>query len=478
MKRVLIFQRSSPNIFVGDPEGFVTGLPPKACGNDETYLNTFNRTLFQKKVRNVLFPVFALLLMTLIAACSQSESAAALYVVEAKPWRETIRARGEVVSAKVTSLNVPGQGYDQRQVLQMLSDGTRVKKGELIATFEARSTAKELSVAELELMRNALIRAGVSDAGAVNAAQLDTEIAQTTGELELSERYANAANAGISKNELLDKLVDLGYLQDKRGTLNWRESQLEKKAAVELSVTDAQRATISAGVDSRRASLAEMELRAPHDGVLRINSNWDGSRAQVGSSVWAGDDFAALPDLSALIARFSLPQSQADGLKKDQSVRLRVAGSGAQFGSRVVSVGASATIKSRESPVKYIEFDVEITPEMQAAAPLTPGQALSAEVLLIDRQNVLVVPNAALVVEAAAGSTPQASSPSSTNYKVQTADGGWLVVQLGEQGGVMSEIKSGVEAGTAIKLMPSTGNGPKPAAASRKSERGRREGGL
>ena len=154
----------------------------------------------------------------------------------------------------------------------------------------------------------------MAEGGAINAAQLGTEIAQTNGELELSERYANAANAGISKNELLDKLVDLGYLQDKRGTLNWREAQLDKKAAVELSVTDAQRATISASVNSRRASLAEMELRAPHDGVLRLNSNWDGSKAQVGASVWAGDDFAALPDLSALVARFSLPQVQAEGL--------------------------------------------------------------------------------------------------------------------------------------------------------------------
>lgn len=438
-------------------------------------------------MKRFLFIGFTLLvLVAAFAACSKSEPAAALYVVEAKPWREIVRARGEVVSAKVTSLNVPGQGFEQRQVLQLLSDGARVKKGELIATFEARSTAKELSVAELELLRNALIRAGVSDAGAVNAAQLGTEIAQTTGELELSERYANAVNAGISKNELLDKLVDLGYLKDKRGTLNWREAQLDKKAAVELAVTDAQRATIAAAVNSRRASLAEMELRAPHEGVLRLNTNWDGSRAQVGSSVWAGDDFAALPDLSSLIARFSLPQSQADGLKKDQKVHLRVAGSGAQFESRVVRVGASAGVKSRESPVKYIDFDAEITSEMLAVALLTPGQALSAQVVLIDRQSVLVVPNAALVMQAVNAGVParpdksnassalQSASPPSTDYKVETADGSWLVVQLGEQGGVMSEIKSGVTAGTAIKLTPDKGNTSKPAAARKPGQRDRR----
>ena len=94
---------------------------------------------------------------------------------------------------------------------------------------------------------------------------------------------------------------------------------------------------------------------------------------------------------------------------------------------------------------------------MIAAAPLTPGQALSAEVVLIDRASVLVVPNAALVVEAAGRNAQSSASQAMTNYKVQNADGTWIAVQLGEQGGVMSEIKSGISAGTALKLMPSTG---------------------
>ena len=224
-----------------------TALPFDKLRANGSFCERFNQLFagIDLRISARAFVLFAcaMVIVAAFTACAKSESAAALYVVEAKPWREIVRARGEVVSAKITPLNVPGQGFEQRQVLQLLSDGARVKKGELVATFEARSTAKELSVAELELMRNALIRAGVSEAGVVNAAQLGTEIAQTTGELELSERYANAANAGISKNELLDKLVDLGYLHEKRGTLNWRESQLEKKAAVELSVTDAQRAT-------------------------------------------------------------------------------------------------------------------------------------------------------------------------------------------------------------------------------------------
>ena len=66
-------------------------------------------------------------------------------------------------------------------------------------------------------------------------------------------------------------------------------------------------------------------------------------------------------------------------------------------------------------------------------------------------------PNAALVFTTAPASAQSTAGQPTTGYKVQKADGTWIAVQLGEQGGVMSEIKSGISAGTALKLMPSTG---------------------
>ena len=389
----------------------------------------------------------ALLLLLALAGCGASSNEQALLIVTSRDWQETLLARGEVVSANVTAMSVPGQGFQQRQVLSLIGDGSRVNKGDLIAQFEARSVSKELSTLELELLRNALQSANQRGAAMLSQINLKTEVADVEGQMRLSERYANADLQSISRNDLLDKLQDLGYLSSRRSLLDWRQSKQGERAQADASVIDAQRASLASTVDQRQASLAALELRAPHDGVLRLSSSWDGSKPQVGGTVWAGSAFANLPDLSALIARFSVPQTQAQDVKPGQRAELRVAGTGDLIQSEVLRVSASASVRNRESPVKYLEFDVALAADSLGKLKLSPGQAMTVTVYLRDRKNVLVVPNAALDLN-------------ETQARVQDEQGKWIDVELGQEGGVLSEIKSGLAEGSVIRLSPTRSGKP------------------
>lgn len=389
----------------------------------------------------------ALLLLLALAGCGASSNEQALLIVTSRDWQETLLARGEVVSANVTAMSVPGQGFQQRQVLSLIGDGSRVNKGDLIAQFEARSVSKELSTLELELLRNALQSANQRGAAMLSQINLKTEVADVEGQMRLSERYANADLQSISRNDLLDKLQDLGYLSNRRSLLDWRQSKQGERAQADASVIDAQRASLASTVDQRQASLAALELRAPHDGVLRLSSSWDGSKPQVGGTVWAGSAFANLPDLSALIARFSVPQTQAQDVKPGQRAELRVAGTGDLIQSEVLRVSASASVRNRESPVKYLEFDVALAADPLGKLKLSPGQAMTVTVYLRDRKNVLVVPNAALDLN-------------ETQARVQDEQGKWIDVELGQEGGVLSEIKSGLAEGSVIRLSPTRSGKP------------------
>jgi len=389
----------------------------------------------------------ALLLLLALAGCGASSNEQALLIVTSRDWQETLLARGEVVSANVTAMSVPGQGFQQRQVLSLIGDGSRVNKGDLIAQFEARSVSKELSTLELELLRNALQSANQRGAAMLSQINLKTEVADVEGQMRLSERYANADLQSISRNDLLDKLQDLGYLSSRRSLLDWRQSKQGERAQADASVIDAQRASLASTVDQRQASLAALELRAPHDGVLRLSSSWDGSKPQVGGTVWAGSAFANLPDLSALIARFSVPQTQAQDVKPGQRAELRVAGTGDLIQSEVLRVSASASVRNRESPVKYLEFDVALAADSLGKLKLSPGQAMTVTVYLRDRKNVLVVPNAALDLN-------------ETQARVQDEQGKWIDVELGQEGGVLSEIKGGLAEGSVIRLSPTRSGKP------------------
>src|SRR2546430_5884408 len=76
--------------------------------------------------------------------------------VAVRPWRETLAVEGEIKAASSTSLNVPGTGWENRELLAMVEDGSAVKQGDVIARFDAPRARMELSQAELELLRKEL----------------------------------------------------------------------------------------------------------------------------------------------------------------------------------------------------------------------------------------------------------------------------------------------------------------------------------
>jgi hypothetical protein len=159
-----------------------------------------------------------------------------------------------------------------------------------------------------------------------------------------------------------------------------------------------------------------------------------------------GMEFGMLPDLEQLVARFSVPEGQAYGLKTGLPVRVRLAGTGTELDLTVTRVGNSAATVSTESPVKYSDFDAAIDPAQARKLGLKPGQALHGAVKLVSRPMALTVPNIAVVQDGA-------------TYTVYTDEGGRHVkhqVELGLRGPVRSEIKSGIAPGARILLVPPT----------------------
>ena len=57
------------------------------------------------------------------------------------------------------------------------------------------------------------------------------------------------------------------------------------------------------------AHVEALELRAPHDGIFMLVSGWSGQPPQIGEQLWAGGDFANLPDLGALEVELNVLES-------------------------------------------------------------------------------------------------------------------------------------------------------------------------
>lgn len=382
----------------------------------------------------------------LLAGCGKDAAVdAPVEVVQQTDVVLRVSAAGEVRSAKATPLAVPGQGWSQRQLEWMVPEGSQVKQGELIARFIAPQGELELTKAELDLRRNVLARMGKELELATAQDKVGAEIAKVDVDLGIAERYAGAELGMFARNEILDAVQDAAFLGFKHDTLEWQKQQTGVRGGAELAVLDSQRATYDMNAKRRREDVAALELRAPNDGVFVLNSDWGGEKPKVGASMWAGQEFGALPELSALEVQFALTQLDAQGVQVGARVKMHALGRPDQsFDSTVSWVAGAAQARSRQNPVKYLLMKATIPAEAVAKFKLVPGQGMSADVYTGESGKGLSVPNVALFAEG--GKT-----------YVEVREGGTLSrreVELGARGTARSEVVKGLKAGDAVVLTP------------------------
>ncbi|MCB1561263.1 MAG: hypothetical protein KDI75_09230 [Xanthomonadales bacterium] len=388
----------------------------------------------------------AALAALLLAACGgEGTTEKPVEVVDMRPLALSIVANGEVKSTKSTPLPVPGRQWSRRRLEWMVPEGSTVKEGDLIARFSADGAELSLSQALIDLQRNALSRN--SKQSELDAAQgrVDVDLAAVGSQLRIADRYAEADLDMLARNEILDAIQDKAFLGVKQGVLEWKRDQAGERGAAELAVLDSKRSSLKLSENTSRQDLAALELRAPHEGVLVLAANWTGDKPQVGSSLWAGNEFGSLPDTGSLEVELVLPQLQAQGVKKGDRVLMHPAGRpDQQIESELSWVASAAQVRGRRNPIKYLSMKAAIPKDVVTRYALVPGQAFSAEIHTSDDSEALTVPNLALVSE-------------NGRHFVEVGEGNDFVrreVTLGERGVARSRVTDGLKAGDRVLLTP------------------------
>jgi len=399
--------------------------------------------------RHLTLPAALTALLLLVACGGESVSEKPVEVVEMRPLALSIAANGEVKSTKSTPLPVPGRQWSRRRLEWMVAEGSTVNEGELIARFSADEAELSLSQALIDLQRNALSRS--SKQSELDAAQgrVDVDLAAVGSQLRIADRYAEADLDMLARNEILDAVQDKAFLGAKQDVLAWKRDQASERGDAELAVLDSKRSSLQLSENTSRQDLAALELRAPHDGVLVLASNWTGDKPQVGSSLWAGNEFGSLPDTASLEVELVLPQLEAQGVKQGDRVVMHPAGRPDQkVESELSWVASAAQVRGRRNPIKYLSMKAAIPKDAVTRYGLVPGQAFSAEIHTSDDAEALTVPNLALLSE-------------NGRHFVEVADGAGFVrreVTLGERGVARSRVTDGLKVGDRVLLTPDRGD--------------------
>ena len=222
-----------------------------------------------------------------------------------------------------------------------------------VVTVQGVTLGAEMAgkVARIEFESGATVKAGDL------LVQLDT----STEEAQLRAAEASAALAKAN----LDRSTDLF------------EKQAISKSDIDL--TDAQYKQAVAQADNIRTVIAKKTIRAPFAGRLGIR------QVNLGQILHEGDPIVSLQTLDPIYVNFSLPQQQLAAVAPDAVVRVSTdAAPGQSFPGKITAINPDLDPVTRSV---RIQATLANTGEK-----LHPGMFANVEVVLPQRENVLVIP--------------------------------------------------------------------------------------
>jgi multidrug resistance efflux pump len=354
-------------------------------------------------------------------------------------FRQRLLLTGELAAERGEQLTVPRTNVWQLQVRWMAEDGTPVKAGEPVVSFDNSQFASDLEEKRLS----------ASQAGSqLSSAKAETRTTLAEKKFELEKARSELEKARIAAAVPKD-LLSLRDYQEKQLALKRAQSEYEKAQAAlatqgKVSSTDLEVQKISLDKSLREINDAEkaieaLTLRAPRDGMMLVGKHpWEGRKLQVGDTVWVGMAVATLPDLSSMIVQASLSDVDDGRIAPGMEVRCTLdAYPGTTYKGRVMEISPVARESQRSPLLRY--FPVRIALEKSDPSRMRPGMSVRVEVLGAEMRNALLVPRAAL--DLSATGKPRAL----------LAGGGTAEVKLGPCGPNDCVVEGGLQEGTRLR---------------------------
>jgi multidrug efflux pump subunit AcrA (membrane-fusion protein) len=376
-----------------------------------------------------------------VTACGTATSDLPALEVERQDREFSVMAEGELVASEALPISLPSDMRMEFNIVWLAPEFSEVKKGDVIARFDDVQVQLDREATALNVARSDFELAGTERSGQIERTRIRHESDRVEGEREISEAFSSADERLFSRNELIDILADIEYLDAESMFLDWQFDTLDQRTQAEQNLILAERAGELSKLEKQDAALDLMELRSPADGTfVYARTGWGGKIAK-GRTVHAGMPIGMLPVRGKVRARLFVPEADAVGLEPDQAVRLRLdAAADRVFGARVSSVSPVASPRDRDDPQKFFRVEAEIDevdPELMRV-----GSRLRAEIITGEINDGIVLPSQSVFGEAG----------SAWVFVLEGAKPERRAVDIGQRSPDLIEIRSGVEPGERVSL--------------------------
>ncbi len=310
-----------------------------------------------------------------------------------------IPAFGELQAAKSTPIVVPPESrFGLQTIAWTAPDYSSVKSGEVVIRLASTELEGLLRTEQAEVDKLNLEIAQKERQLEKEKSDLTGQISVTEIQRELADVYAARDELIFPRNKIIEDAIDLNYQTIREQHFQRKREQLEKRTTAELQLLQSKVSAHEVKIKQYQDQLNNLELRAPHDGMLIIEKTWNGEKYRVGMYAYGGMKLGSLPDLSVMEAKLYVLESEASGLKESLPVSLSLDFEpGRIFTGTVAGIDTIAKPLSEQSPLKY--FEVKVSLDVTEPRLMKPGVQVKASIFVERLTDVIAVPNQALVFE-------------------------------------------------------------------------------
>jgi HlyD family secretion protein len=393
-------------------------------------------------------------------------------------------SKNTLVECELENIPSPGSYSTGMTILELIPEGTRVKKGDVLCRFDAahyeelarlqkieleRAMAEERQAALEQEAAEAALRAYRDGQAIQIVEELQAKLALAKADLSRAEdrlkwaeemlriRYLSSDEFATYRSavlrykldrDLTDRLLKTHRLYTVPKTVRELEVAVEN-AAVRHVFGVEQREAEQGRLEKLEGLVEKCVVRAPHDG-LAIHANmfyrrWDSNDAflRVGVTVFQGQPLFMLPDLAHPIVQLALHESIAARIKPGMPARIRIPAFPEQELKGKVQWVNPLPVQQWRAFTEYQGFDAKIAIE-DPPDRLLPSLTAEVTIVLGTRPGALVIPSWAVAVE------------DGEPFCYVAAEGGVerRAVRLAQADRDRIEVVSGLEEGEQIVLDP------------------------
>lgn len=376
-----------------------------------------------------------------------TDDAIPTYVVGESDLVRQVNAEGNLRAVKKTPLTVPKTSgeWGGMKLAWVTTDGTHVKKGDVVVKFDRTDPEKKLvdGQADLASADARLAAEQIKSKTAIEGRDRDAQLART--ELDARKKFQATDTEIFSRNQIIESQIDDTLATAKQDHAE-KTKQVERtlsRTKANLIVVEQQKAKIA--ITHAKSALESMEIRAPHDGIFVLQRNWRGEVPKIGDQMWPSQTVAEIPLLEAMEAEVFVLEVDGSGLAEKQLVEIVIeAKPDTVYTGKIKLVDKLAKPRVGGVPIQY--FAVTVSLDKTDVAYMKPGQRVRGK-LIIDKTHGLVVPRQAIL------------NKDGKSFVYKRSEGGefeQVPVELGAATSGRVAVKTGLTAGDVIALRDPT----------------------